>query len=164
MRPFLRQLMQALCVNKGILMDEQVSILTILVAIATSVIGSVIVFYYLRFRNNQIRKKIEDIESEESFLEKLSKGNIKLLRSTFVVILLAMFLGFTAASIVLASNAFGFEGNIEKYSYGLSAWLLFLAAGLCFQQFRSIVRLADLNKTKQKFKEKKEHLKSKLNT
>ncbi len=145
-------------------MNEQVSILTILVAIATSVIGSIIVFYYLRFRNNQIRKKIEYIESEESFLEKLSKGNIKLLRSTFEVILLAMLLWFIAASIVLATNAFGFEGVIEKYLYGLSAWLLFLAAGLCFQQFRSIVRLADLNKTKQKFKEKKEQLKSKLNT
>lgn len=145
-------------------MDEQISILTIIIAIATSVIGSMLVFYYLRFRNNQIRKKIEEIESEESFLEKLSKGNIKLLRSTFVVILLSMFLGFVAASIVLTSYAFSFEGIMQRYSYGLSTWLLFLAAGLCFQQFRSIVRLADLNKTKQKFKEQKKQLENKLST
>lgn len=143
-------------------MDEQISLATIIIALATSVIGSIIVFYYLRFRDNQIRNKIEEIESEESYLEKLSRGNIKLLRSSFTVILLAMSVGFISIAIVLAVNAYGLEGRMKNYSYGLSAWLMFLAAGFCFLQMRAIIRLTDLHKTKQLFQNKKEKLKNKL--
>jgi len=143
-------------------MEEQQILLTILVGIISSLAAAGLIKLYIRFRENQIRKKIEDIESEESFLEKISKGNIKLLRSTFVVILFAMSLGFISISIVMVSNAFSFEGYMEKYSYGLSAWLLFLAASTCFLQLRSIIRLKDLSKTKQLFQEKKEKLERKL--
>lgn len=143
-------------------MDEQTLALNIIVGITTSVIASVLILYYLHFRENQIRKKIEDIESEESFLEKINKGNVKLLRSTFVVILFAMSLGFISISIVMVSNAFGFETHLEKYSYALSAWLLLIAAAICFLQFRSIIRLKDLSKTKKLFQDKKEKLERKL--
>ena len=58
---------------------EDISTTTILISIATSIFGGLIVAYLLKYRDNKIKQQIEELDSHEEYLEKLSKGNIKLL-------------------------------------------------------------------------------------
>ena len=130
--------------------------------IATSIVGGLLVVYYLNYRKEKLRKKIESLSQEEAFLEKLAKGNIKLLRTTFIAILLSIVLGFTAAIILIAGHALQLSNNVLQYFYWLAAWLLALAVGVCSMHIRSISSLSDLSKTKEKIHTRKQKLESKL--
>lgn len=139
-----------------------ITIETIILPVIISIAGSLIVFYYLGYRARKIRLKIEDLESEEEYLEKLSKGNIKLLRSTFLVLLAALSFFFLALVVVFAGLALEVTGSLKNYTYWTAAWLIFISAGICFQQARSIAQLKDLNKSKQALQQKREKLEAKL--
>ncbi|MES9902702.1 MAG: hypothetical protein ABW168_08470 [Sedimenticola sp.] len=143
-------------------MEEQFSSLTITLSIASSLVASWLFFYYLRFREKKIRRKIEELESEEEYIEKLSKGNIKLLRSTFIVILFAFVCLLIALAIYFVTSAAGVGANIKQYANVASAWFVIVGAAICIYQARSIIRAADLNKSKKKIQKQREALESRL--
>jgi hypothetical protein len=134
----------------------------LIVSIATSFVASYLFFYYLRFRENNISKKIAEIDSDEIFIEKISKGNVRLLRSTFFIILLSIAFCCVSFSVFFIANAYQFAGMLRKYSNIFSAWLLFLSAGICLTQARYILLSADLTSTRRKFQEKREALQNKI--
>ncbi|GAA5218503.1 hypothetical protein ACFSJ3_08125 [Corallincola platygyrae] len=134
----------------------------ILVSLLTSVLGGIVVFYFIRYRDSQILRKIDAINSEEEFVEKLSKGSTKLLRSTFATILISMAMGFAAATIILTFLTYSTPLQLLKYGYGVGAWLTFVASGLCFLHTRAIIRSADMKSTRTQFQAQREKLEKKL--
>ncbi len=143
-------------------MEEQISATTIILSVTTSLLASWLFFYYLRFREKNIKDKIEELESDEEFVIKLSKGNKKLLRSTFVAILISFLCLFISLAVFFVTNVIGVEGNIKNFFFGVSLVCVLIGAGLCFYQARSIIQSANLTDAKKEFQKKREALESKL--
>jgi len=137
-------------------------ITTIIISMTTSVIGGLIVYYYLIYRNNQIKKQIENIESEEEFLNKISKGNTKLIRSTFIIILFSICAISLSIALVFLAYALNLSDQLRGYSFGLGAWILFIVVGISFLQLKSIASLSDLEKAKENLQSKKKKLERKI--
>ena len=66
------------------------SLSTLIFAVATSFLGSLACAYFFFYRKKSINKSIVSIDSEIEFLEKIQKGNVELLRSTFIAILFSL--------------------------------------------------------------------------
>lgn len=144
-------------------MEDSISVINhIILPVVLSVIGALLFNKLMKWRESKIRKKLEAIESEEAFLERLSKGNIRLLRASFLVILACMFLGFTAVGLVLGVLVFELEGGVAKVFYISALSLVICAALICCQHILSLVRISDLSGTRKKFEQKKAKLESQL--
>ena len=134
----------------------------ILVALVISFVAGVAGTRYIKFREAQTRRKIEDLSSHEKYLEKLSKGNIKLLRTSLTLVLICLFLLFVSSISILASVVIDPPALIRNIFYLVSMCSMSIGAGLCFHQARSIIQSSDLKNTKQKIQAKRQSLERKI--
>lgn len=141
---------------------EDISLTTIVISIIASATGSLLVAYYLKRRERNIKKKIQDTHEYEDYLEKLSKGNIKLLRSTLLIILISISVfAFTLILIVLLS-IHSFPSIIKSSMIGLDIGFLAAIIYGCIYQAKAIVQSANLKDAKQSLEEKRNKLENKI--
>lgn len=142
---------------------NNLSIELISISILTSVVGSIITAYYLKFRKKRLEKKISNIDEYEQFLEKLSKGNIRLLRSTFFMIL--VILGCVSFSLLtfLVTTWLNLPSPLKSILIGSSIGLLIGSVGLCFSHAKAIIQSSNLEETRENLQLEKEKILSKIN-
>lgn len=141
---------------------NDISISSILISVASSIVAGLLLTKYLKFRERQIRAKIEEINTHEEYLEKLSKGNTKLLRSSFTllfVMLAGLCVAFSSALIALYLSD---DSALYPYLIGFSIWLLLTGASLCVFQVRAILHSADLKSARKTLNEKRVKLEKKI--
>lgn len=143
-------------------MDAQVSIVTLIFAVITSFFGSLLFFYYVRGREKKIRQRIAELDYEEKFLEKISKGNVELLRSAFRSLSSALFLVFASGAALQVVAIMPFPQILVENIRLISVAMWGAAAAICFSYFRSLVKLSDLGKAKEKLRKKRGKLEGKL--
>ncbi|EGN75177.1 hypothetical protein A28LD_1192 [Idiomarina sp. A28L] len=143
-------------------MDTQVSIVTLIIAIITSFFGSLIFFYYVRGREKKIRQRIAELDYEEKFLEKISRGNVELLRSAFRSLSFALFLVFSSGAALQAVAIIPLPQILAENIRFFSVAMWGAAAAICLSYFRSLVKLGDLGKAREKLRKKREKLEGKL--
>jgi len=142
-------------------MDE-INTYTIIVSVASSIAAAGIISAYLKIRAKHIRSKIEEINTHEEYLEKLAKGNIKLLRTSFTLLFIIL-AGFCVAfSTAVLAFLLGSGFMFYKHLLGFSSWLFVTGAFLCVFQVRAIIHSADLKSAKVKLNEKRLKLESKI--
>jgi H+/gluconate symporter-like permease len=141
---------------------EDISTTTILISIVTSILGGLIVAYLLKYRDNKIKQQIEELDSHEEYLEKLSKGNLKLLRSSLALIFILLFLFSFAAIIFLINTAFDLNPMVELLLYSVSIGALAMCATLCAFQAKAIGQSGDLKSAKARIQKKRDKLASKI--
>lgn len=134
----------------------------VVVGVIGSLIATAIVAAYLKGKHKSIRRKIEELDYEERFIEKISKGNVELIRSGFRVFSITLFLVFGSGAMVLSTNLFPFPRLIENviYMFAVAAWGV--AAAGCFSYFRSLKSLNDVRKAKDRISSERLKLTSKL--
>ncbi len=127
-----------------------------------SLLSSYLFFKYLRLRAQRIKRNILALDEHEAFLERISKGNIALIRVGFAFI--STILGFVCASASLFILALVFppSSQIRLYLYAISGGLMIAGIYSCFDFSRSIMKLRDLSGTKQLLQKKREKLQSRL--
>lgn len=143
-------------------MDQQVSLLTLIIAVATSFLGSLAFFWYIRGREKRIKAKIAELQYEEEFLDKIKKGNIELIRSSFRAISFSLFLVFSSGSFLLSIKLIPFPDLLITNIVFFSVAMWAAAAATCLHHFRSLVRLNNVNEAKEKLSEKRRKLQEKL--
>ena len=136
--------------------------LGLILGIAGSIIATAICATYLKKRQQNIRRKIEELDYEEKFIEKISKGNVELIRSGFRVFSLCLFMVFSSGAAVLATNLFPFPKPLEMliYFFAVGAWAA--SAGGCLSYFQSLKSLSNVKEAKEKLSNKRQKLSSKL--
>lgn len=143
-------------------MEQQFSLLAMVLAVVTSFIGSLFFFWYLRGREKRIKTKIAEIQYEEEFLDKIKSGNIELIRSGFRTISFSLFLVFSSIAALLGDKFLVLPQLLSHNILGFSVAMWGAAAAMNYSFFRSLIRLHDVKAAKKKLSEKKEHLESKL--
>ena len=144
-------------------MEQQVSLLTLIVSVATSFIASLLFFWYQKGREKRIKSKIAELNFEEEYLEKIKKGNVELIRSCFKqMFLIRLFLVFSSVSLFLISY-FSTDSKLFQVIAGYIMMGAFGgAAGGCFYQFKTLLDLSDVPAAKARINFKKDKLISKL--
>jgi len=141
---------------------EYFSLSQIFISIASSIVAGLIVIKYVKYRDDKIKAKIEELESYEGYIEKLSKGNLKLLRTSFAILFTCLFLFFAACiALVIALLASRYP-YVQYILCVLSMAALTSAAGICFYQTRSIIHSSNLPEIKKKLASKKAKLSAKI--
>lgn len=141
---------------------DNISYDAVFITIALSVIGGVITAYLLKIRNKRIERKLEDLDEHEAFLERLSKGNIRLLRVTFCIILLSLS---TISFGVLALIIMVWLQPSETIKFFLSIFIvgpLTVTGVYCIFHFNHILDSANIKEAKEKLDSKREKLKDKI--
>ncbi|MDO9619088.1 MAG: hypothetical protein Q7J43_15590 [Pseudomonas sp.] len=143
-------------------MDQQFSLFALIFSVLTSFLGSLAFFWYLRGREKRIKSAIAELEYEEQFIDKISRGNVELIRSGFRVLSLALFIVLLSGSMVLSTKLFPFSDVLERiiYMFAVAAWAA--AAAGCFSYFKSLARLNNVKLAKEKLAEKRQKLEAKL--
>jgi len=142
--------------------DKLFIALLIVFSIFTSGLASLVVFNFLERRDRKIKERIEELESEEGFLERIYRDHGKLNRSTYVVILMALCVSFISMALLSAAFAFNISPASMKYIYLVTTWLFMVSAGMCFYHFRSIMRIGDFERTRETFRQRKMLLEDRL--
>ncbi|UCJ18911.1 hypothetical protein K5Q02_11340 [Pseudomonas sp. MM211] len=134
----------------------------VVIGVVGSLIATAIIAAYLKGKQKNIRRKIEELDYEEKFIEKISKGNVELIRSGFRVFSLCLFMVFMSGAVVLATNLFPFPQPLKTliYMFAIGAWGA--SAACCFSYFQSLRSLSDLKKTKENISTKRLKLSSRL--
>lgn len=135
---------------------------TIIIGVISSVLGAIAYAKYTSRTQKKIMQKIVELDYEERFLEKISKGNVELLRSSFKT--LFIILGITLISISLIVLSIGFNlPNIAQYNILMITSSAIAVAGfVAFSQAKSLMKLSNLQKAKKQIEEKRQKLKAKL--
>lgn len=143
-------------------MDQQFSLGALVLAVLTSFAGSLAFFWYLRGREKRIKSAIAELEFEEKFIEKISKGNVELIRSGFRTFSLSLSIILLSGAMLFSTKTFQYPELLEKFFYffALSAWCA--ASAGCFSYFKSLSRLSDVKAAKEKLAEKRQKLEAKL--
>lgn len=143
-------------------MDQQFSLAVLIFSVFTSFLGSLTFFWYLRGREKRIKSAIAELEFEEQFIDKISKGNVELIRSGFRVFSLSFFMIFLSGGMVLSTNLFPFPEPLERFVYLFSVGAWAAASAGCFSYFKSLARLNNVKSAKEKLSEKRQKLEAKL--
>lgn len=136
--------------------------LGLLIGIAGSLVAAVILKKYQEKRQQNIQRKIEELDYEEKFIEKISKGNIELIRSGFRVFSLCLFMIFSSGAAVLVTNLFSFPEPLKMLIYLLAVGAWAASAGGCLSYFHSLNSLTDVKAAKEKISNKRQKLSNKL--
>jgi len=143
-------------------MEQQFSVLALAFSVFASFLGGVLFILVAKARAASIRSKIDDIDFEIGFLDRVSKGNIQLLRSAFGVFSYGFFLAFTALAIISVSQVLALPSAAKTVVLVIGGMMLF-ASGMFFLLFgNSMQRLKKLDASKEKLQEKKKKLEAKL--
>jgi len=143
-------------------MENSSIVLNIIISLSTSIVGGLLLLRYLRHKKDQIRKQIDALNSNEEFVSKLNKSTVKLQRTSFMTVLIALAILFGCLAFLLGSIALGLSPEIMIYVYAICSYFFIVAGGICFQQANSIVDSANLDEAKLRFSQKREMLESKL--
>ena len=138
------------------------SLSTLIFAVATSFLGSLACAYFFFYRKKSINKSIVSIDSEIEFLEKIQKGNVELLRSTFIAILFSLTLVFGSTAVAIFAWSMDMPEGFSRFVFSITVGMWGLASLVCFTQFRSLIRLKDVKESKNKLVERKVKLQKKL--
>lgn len=143
-------------------MDQQFSLFALIFSVLTSFLGSLAFFWYLRGREKRIKSAIAELEYEEQFIDKISKGNVELIRSGFRMLSLTLFIVLLSGTMILSTNLFPFPDVLERiiYSFSVAAWAIATAG--CFSYFKSLTRLNNVKLAKEKLAKKRQELEAKL--
>jgi len=134
----------------------------VLVLVFSSGLVGLIVFNYLERRDQKIRDRIEELESEEEYLNRIHTDERKLNRSTYTVILMALCIGFASLAILTGTFAFDPSPENKKVIFLISAWMFLVSAGMCFYHFRSIMLIGNFDRTREVFRKRKSRLEDRL--
>jgi hypothetical protein len=74
--------------------------MVIVTGVVSSLIGSWITSARAKYKEKKIRRQLEELDYEEKFLEKISKGNVERLRTSFKV------LSFSLGLMAFSTGAF----------------------------------------------------------
>lgn len=143
-------------------MEEQVSVLTLIISVSTSFLGSLFFFWYLRGRENRIRMKIAELDFEEEFIDKIKKGNVELIRSGFRTVTFSLAVAFCAVTILIAKYLLIVPDFVETFLAILAMSLFGISTIICMSYFKSLVKLNDVPKSKRKIEEKRKKYENKL--
>lgn len=143
-------------------MGQMYSLGDVVFSVVTSFVASLVFFWYVRGRERRIKSAILELQFEEQFIEKISKGNVELIRSGFRVITLSLSAVFLSGAMVFLAKAFLLPELMEKFFYvfAVAAWSA--AAAGCISYFKSLARLGDVKAAKEKLAEKRKRLEGKL--
>lgn len=143
-------------------MEQEYTIQALLFGTFGSFIAGICLALLAKARTGSIKSKINEIDNELNYLDRISKGNVQLLRSAFSVFSYGLFLAFTALAIISAFQALDLPPKVKDAATILGG-LMLLGSGMFFLMFgNSMQRLKDLNSTKEKLTEKKKKLQDKL--
>jgi len=143
-------------------MEKFIILILALIFVFSSGLVGFIVFNYLERRDQKIRNRIEHLESEEEYLNRIHSDERKLNRSTYTVILMSLSISFSSLALLTATFAFAPSIESMKIVFLISAWMFLVAAGMCFYHFRSIMLIGDLNRTREMFRQRKSRLEDRL--
>jgi len=141
---------------------EDSTSLNILVGIVSSVIGAVIYAIVTDYRQKKIKQKIEELDYEEKFLERISKGNVELLRSSFSLLFFCLGIFGVTGGVILFSITFNFPDIIKYNALVLGSVTIFASGVIAFSHFLSLIKLKNLPKAKQVIAKKRDKLLNKL--
>jgi hypothetical protein len=141
---------------------EHYSFLEILISISCSVVASLMAIKYVKYRDEKVKAQIEELESYEGYIEKLGKGNLKLLRTSFAILFGCLFLFFTACITLVVALLVSRFPYVQYILCVTSMSAFTSAAGLCFYQARSIIHSSNLPEAKKQLASKKAKLNAKI--
>lgn len=136
--------------------------ITIITGVISSVLGAIVYAKYSGRQQRKIQQKIEELDYEEKFLDKISKGNIELLRSSFKVLFIVLGLTFISISVILFSIAIKLPELIQYNLMMIGFGAIGASAILALRQAKSLMQLNDLPKAKKQIDAKRKKLKDKL--
>jgi len=143
-------------------MDLQVDIWTLVVAVFTSFIASWLFYIFIDQRKKAIKQKISELELEEQFLEKISKGNIELLRTAFLFLFFSLGISFASISVLIFIQIVPMPQLVKFTITMVSVGLILGASIMCFSFCGSLLKLKNLKDSKSKIQFKKNKLEGKL--
>ncbi|MGL5395907.1 MAG: hypothetical protein ACRDBQ_11640 [Shewanella sp.] len=138
----------------------------VLIGVVIGVIGSYIATILYNKNSERKKKKIEqkiaELDFEESFLEKISKGNIELIRSCFRTLFISIGITCFSVGIILVSIAVKLPQIIQYNAMIIGSAAIMAAGAIAFSQAKSLIKLKDLKKAKEQIEERRNKLKNKL--
>jgi uncharacterized membrane protein YqjE len=137
-------------------------ILDIFIASLISFSMGVAAMQYWRFREKRIRVQIEELDNYESYIEKLSKGNVKLLRSSMALLFICLGLLFSSVAVLLIIWVAQPSQLLKYFLVLIPLVACSVSAGLCFYQYRAVIHSSDLRSAKKALSGKRETLESKI--
>lgn len=143
-------------------MDKVLAAAVVIFSVFTSGIASMLVFDYLEHRDRRLRERLAELENEEDYLGRIHRDERKLNRSTYSTILMALCIAFLALALWMGALAFGLPADTMRYIHLVCAWLFLVAAGMCFHHVRSIMRIADFERTRERIRQEKLRLEDRL--
>lgn len=143
-------------------MDQFISIGQFVISIIASFIAGVLVLWYVKYRRKKIGAKIDDLEWDKEHLERISKGNIELIRYGFRV--LSFGFGLVALSLSALIFASLLEGGsfIRLNIFAFSGVFCAAAGIISIMFFNQLISLNDIKSAKERLSKKQEKLKEKL--
>ncbi len=135
---------------------------TLLPGVIASLIAAFILSGFKNLRKRSLQKKIAELDLEKEFLNKISKGNINLLRSSFIMLFFLFGACFFAIGLFFANYYYPFPELIKRSIILISStFLLGLGAASVMHAF-TLKKLNNLSETKAALNKKREKLKKKI--
>lgn len=157
MSPYLRRYTQ-----QEISVETSDIIINVAISLSATLVGAALIAKYSVFNKKRIKNKIEELDLEEKYLEKISKGNIHLLRSSFRI--LFMYLGLFGVSIgvILACIALKPSEFFVYCALMFGSASIFAGGLVAFYHAKTLKQINNLPQALEKIKTQREQLASKL--
>jgi len=143
-------------------MDQFFSIAQLTFSIVTSFIAGVLVLWYVKIRRKQITAKIDEIEWDKEHLEKISKGNIELIRFGFRVLSFGFGLIAFSISALIFTSLLGNDSFIKQYIIIFAGIFCATAGFISIMFFNQLLSIKDMKTAKERLSKKQEKLREKL--
>ncbi len=138
-------------------------IIGLTVGVVSSLLASCLYSLARKQRAKSVRNEIEELKNEEEFLDRISKGNVQLLRSCFTVLFGTIGIIALLSGIFILVNSIEFFESVRKIVQPTCGFLIFIAGGSSFSYSRSILKLKNLSETKNSLQAKRDSLEKKIN-
>lgn len=141
-------------------------IVLIVTGIVSLLIGGWITSTRAKYKEKKMRRQLEELDYKERFLEKISKGNVELLRVSFKILSFSLeLMAFSAGAFTVTTikTPLVLPGIIVSSIRMLVISAMMLVGAICFSHFGRLIRLNNLPKTKEKLNEKWGKLSEQLN-
>lgn len=141
---------------------EELSLTTIIVSIACSLLASWLFLKYQRFAEKRLKRQIADLDFEIEFLDRIDKGYKELIRVSIKILCFGLGLCLLGAIVLIATQLIRPLQQFQGFGLSVSLAFFFAAALMFFGHFRSLAQLRDIDAVQNKMRKKKEKLASKL--
>ncbi len=143
-------------------MEKLIIVGLVIILVSSSGLVGLLVFNYLERRDQKIRDRIEELETEEEYLRRIHSDERKLHRSTYTSILMALCIAFSSLAILTGTFAFDPAPQTKKIVFLIATWMFMVSAGMCYYHFRSIMRIGNFDRTREQFRLRKSRLEDRL--